>query len=324
LPRIDFFDTFGAMPSEIATPNTERSFSIEEAFAYCAEITNAHYENFPVASLFLPEEKRPYIQNIYAFARIADDFADELSRSATERLNLLNNWEAQLRLCYEESVRTDVTHPVFVALRETLEKLDIPIEPLQDLITAFKMDVTKNRFATFEDVLHYCKHSANPVGRLVLMVFGYRDEHLYSLSDHLCTALQLANFWQDIALDLNKNRIYIPQSDSQRFGYSEENLRRHIVDDRFRRLMQFEIERTRELFYKGAKLPSLVDRDLRLELRLVWFGGMSILRKTERVHFDVFRHRPMLHAGNKLMILLRGLFIRDLASYQRKPEWDLT
>ena len=297
--------------------------NVEEAFAYCASVTDAHYENFPVASLFLPEEKRPYIQSIYAFARHADDFADEEKRPKEERLVLLDQWEKQLRLCYEENT-PELTHPVFIALRETVAKLSIPIESLQNLLTAFKMDVTKNRFSDFDDVLHYCRHSADPVGRLVLMIFGYRDEKLFQLSDYICTALQLANFWQDIAIDFKKNRIYIPQSDLRKFGYTEADLQKGIVDERFQALIQFEIERTRKLFYEGAELPNLVDRDLRLELKLVWFGGMKILRKIERVHFDVFCRRPTINVGNKLMILLNALFRKDLSRYKRKPSWDLT
>lgn len=300
---------------------------VDEAFAYCASMTNAHYENFPVASLFMPAEKRPYIQSIYAFARAADDFADEPGRTERERLQLLEVWKTHLDRCYKEdeaesSEGTD--HPVFIALRETVRRHHIPIEPLQDLLTAFSMDVTKKRFASFEEALYYCRHSANPVGRLVLMIFGYRDEELLLYSDKICTALQLANFWQDIDVDFKKNRVYIPQDDLARFAYSEGNLQKGVVDERFRALMRFEVERTRDLFYQGALLPSLVDKDLRLELKLVWFGGMAILRKIERVGFDVFRRRPVLHAGNKLAIFLRGLLKNDLKNYKRKPAWDLT
>lgn len=310
------------MTTTLTTKSPSRAFTVEEAFAHCAEITNTHYENFPVASLFLPKEKRPYIQSIYAFARTADDFADEQRRSVEERLRLLKDWEQQLLQCYDHE--SEPHHPIFVALRETVKKLDIPVEPLKDLLTAFTMDVTKNRYPSFDEVLSYCKYSANPIGRLVLMIFGYRDEYLYSLSDHICTALQLANFWQDIAIDLKKNRIYIPQTDLQHFGYREEDLRNHLVDERFRRLMGFEIDRTRQLFYQGAELPSLADNDLRLELRLVWFGGMSILRKMESARYNVFRRRPVLYGGNRAMILLRALFIRNLATYKRKQVWDLT
>ena len=297
--------------------------SVEEAFAYCASVTESHYENFPVASLFLPEEKRPYVQSLYAFARQADDFADEGTLPKEERLALLDQWEAQLRRCYDPDPG-ETAHPVFVALRETVNKLAIPIDPLLHLLTAFRMDVTKHRFSTFDEIMHYCRHSANPVGRLVLMIFGYRDEKLFALSDAICTALQLANFWQDVAVDLQKNRIYIPVSDFRRFGYTEQELRKGLVDDRFRALLRFEIERTRALFYIGAELPKLVDKDLRLELKLVWFGGMTILRKTERVRYDVFSRRPSIHVGNKIAILLNALFRNELSRYRRKPQWDLT
>jgi squalene synthase HpnC len=307
----------------VQTPS-KHNVNLEEAFAYCAEVTNAHYENFPVASLFLPKEKRPYIQSIYAFARQADDYADEGNRRNEERLALLDSWERQLKCCYEPLAPSEDTHPVFVALRETVRRLDIPIEPLLDLLTAFKMDVTKNRFTTFDEVLHYCRHSANPVGRLVLIIFGYRNEELWKLSDHICTALQLTNFWQDIAVDFQKNRIYIPQVDLERFGYTERDFSGSTVDDRFTALLRFEIERTRELFYNGAELPTLVDKDLRLELKLVWFGGLTILKKIERLRYDVFRRRPAIHAGNKLAIFLNALFRRELAKYGKTSIWDLT
>ncbi|MBI4547993.1 MAG: squalene synthase HpnC [Ignavibacteriae bacterium] len=302
----------------------QKPHSLDEAFTYCASITNAHYENFPVASLFLPQEKRPYIQAIYAFSRIADDFADELQVPQHERLLKLNDWENKLRLCYEGVV----DHPVFIALKETIKRQDIPIDPLRDLIIAFKQDVVQNRYETFEDLLSYCQCSANPVGRLVLMIFGHRDEKLLKLSDNICTALQLANFWQDIAIDRQKDRLYIPLEDMRKFNYSGECWSDGVVDDNFRKLMQLQVRRTRDLFYQGAELPSLVERDLQLELRLVWFGGMLILRKLEKINFDVFRYRTTLKTFNKIMILLRGLMYNDLRTYgkkrQREEPWDLT
>ncbi len=298
-----------------------RTYNLDEAFAYCERVTNAHYENFPVASLFLPEEKRPYIQAIYAFSRAADDFADEPGREKEERLRELDDWEERLRRCYEG----EADHPVFIALGETVRRLEIPIEPLRDLLTAFRRDVTQSRYETFEDLLIYCGCSANPVGRLVLMILGYRDEKLYGLSDHICTALQLANFWQDVEVDLRKDRIYLPLEDMARYGCTPEGLKSGTVDEGFRRLMAFEAERTRELFYLGAELPSLVERDLRLELKLIWFGGMAILDKLKRSGYDVFRRRPSLHAADKAMILARGLMRNDLTRYRKKREpWDLT
>lgn len=317
-------------------------YSSDEAFAYCASITEAHYENFPVASLFLPEEKRQYIQAIYAFSRVADDFADEFNLSKEERLAKLDDWEDKLKQCYEGNAE----HPIFIALRETVKKLDIPIDPLKDLLSAFKRDVTQNRYETFDDLLSYCKCSANPVGRLVLMIFNYRDEKLFGLSDHICTALQLTNFWQDVKIDKEKGRLYLPLEDMNKYSYKLEcwsNGRRlptglsthrfvddssRIMDNGFRELMEFEINRTREMFYQGAELPSLVAKDLQLELKLIWFGGMAILKKIGKNNYDVLTRRPKLKAFNKFMILLRGLLINDLRYYKRKrpkkDPWDLT
>jgi phytoene synthase len=299
----------------------QENHASDEAFAYCAAITNAHYENFPVASLFLPEEKRPYIQAIYAFARIADDFADELKRPADDRLRDLNEWEEKLRLCYLDSAE----HPVFVALNETVKRNNIPIEPLLNLLTAFKRDVTQNRYETFDDLLGYCSCSANPVGRLVLMIFGHRDERLFSLSDNICTALQLTNFWQDVAVDVQKDRLYIPIEDMARFGYPVEKWKTGVPDEDFRRLMKFQVDRTRQLFFQGAELPSLVEKELQLELKLVWFGGMSVLKRLEKIHYDVFHHRPVLKWNHKLQILSRAMLTGNLARpRKRKQAWDLT
>ncbi len=293
----------------------------DEAFSYCAAITSAHYENFPVASLFLPEEKRPYIQAIYAFARIADNFADELKRPAEDRLRDLNLWEEKLRLCYLDTA----DHPVFVALNETVKRNGIPIEPLLNLLTAFKKDVTQNRYQTFNDLLGYCSCSANPVGRLVLMIFGHRDERLFSLSDSICTALQLTNFWQDVSVDIQKDRLYIPIEDMTRFGYPVEKWETGVADENFRQLMKHQVERTRELFYRGAELPSLVEKELQLELKLVWFGGMSVLKRLEKIQYDVFHRRPALKWNHKLQILARAMLTGDLARpRKRKKAWDLT
>ena len=298
-----------------------RIYTLDEAFAYCAVLTESHYENFPVASLFLPAEKRPLIQALYAFSRTADDFADEPGCSHDERIQLLNDWEIKLQNCYDGTVE----HPVFIALREVIRKHDLPINPLRDLLTAFRRDVTQTRYQSFDDLMTYCACSANPVGRLMLMIFGYRDEELFKLSDAICTALQLTNFWQDVKVDLLKDRLYIPLDDMSTFGYSENDWKMKIANTEFTTLMKFQVDRTREMFYAGAELPALVDRDLQLELKLVWFGGMSILQMLDRSRYDVFAHRPSLRFSNKLMILLRGLVINDLVHYKRKkPIWDLT
>jgi squalene synthase HpnC len=297
----------------------ELSTTLDEAFAYCAELTNAHYENFPVASLFLPQEKRPYIQAIYAFSRSADDFADELTGSQEERLARLNDWEEKLVQCYEG--RAD--HPIFIALADTLRQNSIPIELLRDLLTAFKRDVTQNRYETFDDLLTYCACSANPVGRLVLMIFGQRDETLFRLSDNICTALQLTNFWQDVAVDCKKDRLYLPLEDMRRFGYTIDEWKSGTVNESFKYLMKFEVERTRELFYRGAELPMIVEKELQIELKLVWFGGMSILKRLDWIQYDIVRHRPSLTFLNKVMIFFRAFVFSDLTRYGKKEEeWD--
>jgi squalene synthase HpnC len=299
-------------------------YSLDEAFAHCAAITNTHYENFPVASIFLPAEKRPYIQAIYAFSRLADDMADEGAGVPEEqRLQALDAWEFQLQECFEGRY----SHPVFVALHETVKKNGIPIEPLKNLIAAFRQDVTKNRYETFEQLLGYCANSANPVGRLVLMVFGYKSEELFVLSDKICTALQLANFWQDVAIDLRKDRLYLPTEDMRNFGYSTIDWKKETCDENFRKLLKFQIDRTREMFYGGASLPNLLDRDLELEIKLIWLGGMTILRQIEKIDYNVFRRRPVLSLPQKLLVLLKGFWYNDLTQYKRKvkkPLWDLT
>ena len=298
-----------------------KRYTPDEAFAFCANITNAHYENFPVASLFLPEEKRPYIQAIYAFSRIADDFADEQNRPPEERLHDLNDWGEQLRQCYEGKTE----HPVFIALSETVKRNNIPIEPLQNLLTAFKRDVTQNRYETFEDLLSYCSCSANPVGRLVLMIFGHRDDSLFKLSDDICTALQLANFWQDVAVDVKKDRLYIPIEDMKKYRYGLDEWVNGAMNERFKQLMKFEVERTREMFYRGAQLLPLVERELQFELKLIWLGGMAILRRIEKNQFDTIRRRPALNFSDKLLILLRALYYNDVTRYgKKKQSWVLT
>ena len=236
-------------------------------------------------------------------------------------MDALNDWENKLRLCK----LGEADHPVFVALQEVIRKLDLPLDPFVDLISAFKQDVNVNRYTSFDDLIGYCRCSANPVGRLVLMVFGYHDPKLFALSDHLCTALQLTNFWQDVGMDLHKDRLYLPVDDMRQFGYSEEKWKNRLADRSFEKLMEYEIQRTKEMFYLGASLPSLVERDLQLELKLVWFGGMAILKKLKAIRYDVLHQRPTLNAANKFMVLCRGIAVDRLTRYGRKGElWEQT
>jgi squalene synthase HpnC len=283
----------------------ERSWTLEEAFDYCDRLASSHYENFPVGSRFIPKKLRPHVHSVYAFARIADDFADEPDYVDNLRLAFLENWENQLLQC----VWRKPQHPVFVALKETIERFDLPIALFQDLLMAFKMDVTTKRRQRFEDLLTYCRYSANPVGRLVLLLFGYRDPELHALSDAICTALQLANFWQDVAID-EKDRVYLPLDDMAKFGYREEDLKARRCNEAFRNLMRHEIARTRELFHQGHPLCDRVGRDLRFELHLIWNGGMTILDRIERADYDVFTRRPSIGLKDKIAVVTKAAIAR--------------
>jgi len=284
----------------------EKSWSVDDAFEYCEQLTRSHYENFPVASFFLPRDKRKYVAAIYAFARTADDFADEPGMTPAERIEAINDWDEQLLLSRNVSPR----HPVFIALSKTIERFEIPVELLRNLLQAFRSDVTTNRYETFEQVLQYCQYSANPVGRLVLLLFNYRSEELMAYSDSICTALQLANFWQDLSVDLQKNRVYLPQEDFRRFRYAEERLLAREYNNEFRNLMAFQVKRTEELFRKGKPLLSEVGKDLALELRLTWNGGMRILQKVAELKYNTLTRRPMLTGFDKAVVLVSSIIQR--------------
>jgi hydroxysqualene synthase len=280
--------------------------SVDEAYAYCGRLTRSHYENFPVGSLLVPKNKRRHVYSIYAFARTADDFADEgydTPLSQSERLAALDEWGRQLEACY----RGDAEHPIFVALAETVRELQLPAGLLRDLLSAFRQDVVKRRYASFAEVLDYCARSANPVGRLILLLFGYRDEELHRLSDHICTALQLANFWQDVAVDLDKDRVYLPQDELAHFGYGEEQLFARRFDERYAALLKFQVERTRELFMLGRPLVRRVSGRLSFELSLTWHGGMRILELVERAGYDTLRRRPAITKWDQAVLAARAL-----------------
>lgn len=281
-------------------------FSIGHAFEYCEEITRRHYENFPVASLFIPASLRPYVAAIYAFARTADDFADEGKLSAQERLARLDEWEEKLDRCFE-GVASD---PIFVALAETVSRCGIPKKPLSDLLIAFRVDVTRNRFPTFHDLLEYCTHSANPVGRLVLYIFSSATDRMMGFADNICTALQLANFWQDVSLDWQKGRVYLPLEDLQRFGYTENDLAAGTYDERFRKLVKFQVDRTKRYFESGKPLLAEAPDDLKFELRLTWFGGQTILKKIEQADYDVLTKRLVITSLDKAGIFMKAIVRR--------------
>jgi squalene synthase HpnC len=263
-----------------------RSLSLDEAFAHCEARVRSHYENFPVG-LFVPREKRRYVHALYAFARAADDFADERIYEGV-RAEKLDQWEERLHAAY----RGEAEDPIFIALGETVRRLEIPKGLLLDLLSAFRQDTVKGRYETWEELLDYCRRSANPVGRVVLLLFDNRDPELPPLSDAICTALQLANHWQDLAIDLRKDRIYVPRELLERFGVKEWELNAGTVGDSFRGLMGELIARTRDLFRTGRPLCDRVGPDLRFEMRLTWLGGSGILDRIEGVGYDVFRRRP--------------------------------
>jgi len=283
-----------------------KSCSAAEGFAYCERLARAHYENFPVGSLLVPKNKRPYVYAIYAFARTADDFADEgygTELTESDRLAALDDWELQLEACY----RGEASHPIFAALGQTVSELRLPIQLFRDLISAFKQDVVKRRYANFDEVMDYCRRSANPVGRLILLLFDYRDENLHQLSDHICTALQLANFWQDVAVDLEKDRVYLPLNEMERFGYCEKDLHTRHFNERYAALLRFQVKRTRAMFEQGRPLPSLVRGRLAFELRLIWRGGVRILERIEQSGYNTLHERPAITRWDKAALLAKAL-----------------
>ncbi|MBI1983666.1 MAG: squalene synthase HpnC [Acidobacteria bacterium] len=279
---------------------------VRAAYAECRRLARRHYENFPVASYFVPRDKRDALAAIYAFARHADDMADE--PGVEGRLEKLAAWRQKLVDCFVGKA----DHPVFIALLDTVNTFRLSEEHFHNLLRAFEQDVLLNRRPDFQSVLSYCACSANPVGRLVLELFGHRDPEIFALSDNICTALQLTNFWQDVSVDLERDRVYLPQEDLRRFELTLDDLRKFMSpvgigrDNRWRQLMAFEIARTRELFNEGRPLPEKVAPELRLQLRLTWLGGMTILEKIESADYDVFRRRPSLGGWDFLKLYLRA------------------
>ncbi|MFN0111351.1 MAG: squalene synthase HpnC [Blastocatellia bacterium] len=283
------------------------TITVGDAYAFCQQMAESHYENFPVGSLLIPKRLRKHVYGIYAFARVADDFADEGYEDGgmipAKRLAALNDWQQNLERCFVG----EADHPIFIALAATVKELNLPIQLFRDLLSAFKQDVVKQRYANFDEVLDYCARSANPVGRLILLLFGYRDERLFQLSDHICTALQLANFWQDVSVDIRKGRIYLPQDDMAKFGVTVEDLRANRFSPQFAELLKFQVDRAWQLFNQGRELPELVSGRLKYELRLTWFGGTNILKQIEALGYDTLNQRPTNSTSDKLRLLARAL-----------------
>jgi squalene synthase HpnC len=322
------------MPQSAATPPT--TWTQDAAYHYCERMARTHYENFTVGSLLLPREKRRHVYAIYGYCRSVDDLGDEASPGftpgpspksplaplykggnekspftkgglrgispaqgegdpATYRLALLDWWQAELEACYSGIP----THPVMVALKETIQTFDIPPTPFLKLIEANRMDQRIKHHSTYAGLLHYCDHSANPVGHLFLYLFGYRDQERQRLADATCSALQLTNFWQDVARDYRKGRIYLPREDLERFGYSEAELAQGMVNDPFRQLLSFEVDRAVELFREGAALVDMLEGPVKLDVVLFTRGGIAVLDAIRSQGYDVLTRRPALSRARK-------------------------
>ena len=287
------------LPSQYAIPQSAPS--LEQARQYCAQLAQTHYENFSVATWFLPKRLRQDFFNVYAYCRISDDLGDEVG-DPNASLALLDQWQVELDACYAGTPR----HPVFVALAETVQKFTIPKHEFSDLLIAFRQDQTVTRFETFDDVLAYCHYSANPVGHLVLYLCGYSDPERQQLSDFTCTALQLANFWQDVSVDYEKVRIYLPLEDLRRYRVSEEDIKQKRNTPAFCEMMKFEVNRAREWFDRGLPLIGRVNKELAVDLELFSRGGQEILNAIERQNFAVLGHRPVISKPRKLALVARA------------------
>ncbi|WP_075791182.1 squalene synthase HpnC [Massilia putida] len=263
-----------------------------------------HYENFPVASILLPRRLVPAVEAIYAFARSADDLADEGDAAPAERLAALQAYDAALDAIEAGAPQDD---PLFRRLALVLATFELPLQPLRDLLSAFKQDVVTTRYPDFPRVLDYCRRSANPVGRLMLALYRVGDETSLRESDAICTALQLINFWQDVAIDIAKGRIYLPLDDLARFGVTQDAIEQGSMGPNWRALMRFEVERARALMLEGAPLATRLPGRIGWELRMVVQGGLRILEAIERVDYDVFRRRPRLKRLDWLVIGWRAL-----------------
>jgi squalene synthase HpnC len=301
---------------EIARNLPTEGCSSEEAQRYTRWLATHHYENFNVVSWLLPRHLHQHFYNVYAYCRWADDLGDEIPDHA-RALALLDAWEDELRLCYP--IGKSPTHPVLIAVRETIREKHIPIRPFSDLLKAFRQDQRAPRYSNWDEVLDYCIYSANPVGRLVLYVCGYRDEERQRLSDYTCTALQLANFWQDVSRDLEKGRIYIPLDAIAAHGLSESDIVGRRFDARYASLMKDLIARTRELFSAGLPLAQRVDPTLRIDIELFSRGGMWILDAIEKQGFDTLNRRPALTKVARVRLLAGALGARVVSFASNFP-----
>jgi len=283
---------------------------IRDAYAECERIARRHYENFPVASLLMPSRMRRHVAAVYAFARAADDFADEGTRAPAERLRLLEGWDQRLREAAlsaspglpARAGEPPETESVFLALGESIRSLSLPMKYFEALLSAFRQDVTVTRYRTWDDIMQYCQRSANPVGRLVLRIAGYDDPNLDAASDAMCAALQLTNFWQDLKIDFDRGRIYLPEDERERHGALERDLAAGDITPAWQRALATAVARTRLLFDEGRYVCDGVRGRLRYDLRATWLGGTRILDHLERSRFDVIHRRPTLGAADAVLI----------------------
>jgi squalene synthase HpnC len=276
-----------------------RVYTLAEAEEYTRWLATRHYENFHVVSFLLPRHLHQDFYNVYAFCRWADDLGDEIG-DPRESLRLLGWWRMELERMYSG----EASHPVYVALRGTAAKFDIPEDPFSDLIRAFVQDQTVSRYQTWAELDGYCRYSANPVGRLVLYLCGYRDEERRRLSDATCTALQLANFWQDVTVDLLKDRVYMPVEALDRHGSSLEEVTSRRATPQFRAAMKECVDRAEDLFRQGLPLARTVNLRLSVDLELFSRGGMRVLEKIRRLDYDVMTQRPSISKGERVWLLL--------------------
>jgi squalene synthase HpnC len=295
-------DALEGAPEVYRTPAVRPTLA--EAQAWCKTLATTHYENFHVATAFLPSALRPHFHSVYAFCRTSDDLGDEVADTATAT-RLLATWRAMLHECF---ARPEISrHPVFVALQPTIEQCGLPVEPFDDLISAFEQDQVYTHHASLETLEHYSKYSANPVGRLVLLVSGYAQEELMRLSDEICTGLQLANFYQDIVEDRGRGRRYLPADAMERFGVSDEQLVERRFDGKVRAMMEFLVGDARARLQRGERIVSLVDRDLAATLKLFVQGGNAILDAIAAQGYDTLKERPKVTKAVKLRLLAGAL-----------------
>jgi len=287
---------------ELAGYNLYRE--LVEAQSYCTLIAKSHYENFVISNWFTPKEIKQHIENVYAFCRYGDDLGDDSPFPPNQRLLLLQEWQDDLQRAAENEWTGPAKHPIHIAIQHTAKEKNIPVEPFIKLIQAFKMDQSSNRCNDWAELKQYCVHSADPVGHMFLYVYGYDKQEMRDLADNTCTALQLANHWQDISRDLDQDRIYIPLDEMEQFGYTLEMYEQRVVNEQWRNLLSFQVERAQSLFDEGRKLWPHIDPRLAVDLEMFTKGGESILKSIRRQKFDTFKKRPRVSKFSQLQMIL--------------------